>query len=339
MIDFLPYVHDEIPFETMQDVFEKLRTPCKAGVVLHFDDAFADSPSVFFYHDSWYMYYVKILKDTSVSGYETCIAKSPDLLHWTETGRLLTRNDRNHWDSLQCGGYLAYQDIRFGGSNTPEKVNGRYYVSYLGGSLNGYETDPLSMGLACSEHPDGTTPFHRFEEPILTPHDPDTRTFETRTLYKSCLFRDEARMTGHPYVNAYNAKGEDGKERIFLAVSDDGEHWTRYGNEPVINEIREGNGVRITGDPQILKTGNLYIMLYFVLQNGQTFNTFACSRDLIHWTKWTGEPLIRSEYDFENIYAHKSWLLKHQGTVYHFYCAVSDQGERAIALASSAPLT
>ena len=33
-------------------------------------------------------------------------------------------------------------------------------------------------------------------------------------------------------------------------------------------------------------------------------------------------------------YAHKPWLVKHDGVVYHFYCAVGDNG-RVIALATS----
>lgn len=37
------------------------------------------------------------------------------------------------------------------------------------------------------------------------------------------------------------------------------------------------------------------------------------------------------------IYAHKPWVLKHDGIVYHFYCAVGDRG-RVIALATSKPL-
>ena len=40
---------------------------------------------------------------------------------------------------------------------------------------------------------------------------------------------------------------------------------------------------------------------------------------------------------WDNEYAHKPWLLKHNGVVYHFYCAVGNQG-RAIALATSRPM-
>jgi hypothetical protein len=37
---------------------------------------------------------------------------------------------------------------------------------------------------------------------------------------------------------------------------------------------------------------------------------------------------------FDRIYAHKPWVLKWHGVVYHFYCAVGVQG-RVLALATS----
>ena len=33
--------------------------------------------------------------------------------------------------------------------------------------------------------------------------------------------------------------------------------------------------------------------------------------------------------------AHKPWVVRHEGVVYHFYCAVGDQG-RVLGLATSA---
>ena len=66
-----------------------------------------------------------------------------------------------------------------------------------------------------------------------------------------------------------------------------------------------------------------------------SFNTFACSKNLVDWTVWNGEPLIKSEFEWENRYAHKSYVVKENNVVYHFYCAVNNQGERFIALATS----
>jgi predicted GH43/DUF377 family glycosyl hydrolase len=152
------------------------------------------------------------------------------------------------------------------------------------------------------------------------------------------MFYDEARTLGYPYVNAYNASGiEYSKESIFLAVSDDGENWQRFGDAPVIWDDSEAQNIRINGDPQILKIGDLYVMLYFCLQGEKTYDTFACSYDLVHWRKWQGKPLIESEYDWENKYAHKPWVVVKDGVVYHFYCAANTQGERFIALAVGTP--
>ncbi|MEO7597570.1 MAG: hypothetical protein ABIV50_01465 [Opitutus sp.] len=59
----------------------------------------------------------------------------------------------------------------------------------------------------------------------------------------------------------------------------------------------------------------------------------ACSYDPIHWTKWNGSHLIEPAERYDEKFAHKPWVLKHDGVVYHFYCAVRAEG-RVIALAT-----
>ena len=157
----------------------------------------------------WYMYFIKINKNTGDSGYETHLASSDNLLDWKYEHIVLKRTDDNHWDSKQVAGYAAFADIDFGGSSELQPVNGRYYLSYIGGALDGYETDPLSMGLAYSNDPVGV--FTKFDKPMFSPYDKDSRELETRTLYKSNLFIDEEMVTGHKYVSVYNAKAQDYK--------------------------------------------------------------------------------------------------------------------------------
>ncbi len=323
--------------ERMQEIYEMIKTPYKHGAVVKFEDSMADSPTVFRYNNQWYMYFVRIDKNVSESGYETHMASSDNLLDWNYEKVILKRTQNGRWDSKQCGGYAGFVDLNFGGSNEMQKVNGKYYMVYLGGCLNGYETDPLSMGLAYSDNPIDADSFSVFPAPILSPKDTDAREFETLTIYKGDMFIDEARVLGHKYINAYNAKATDNMERIYLAVSDDGEHWARYGKEPIINEIGKIDKLLISGDPQIVKIGDLYVMFFFrAFSDGLgAYNTFACSYDLLNWTMWDGEPLIKSEEEWENVCAHKSWVVKADGIVYHFYCAVNDKGERFIALATS----
>ena len=121
-----------------------------------------------------------------------------------------------------------------------------------------------------------------------------------------------------------------------MAVSDDMTHWMRYGEEPVID-----NGKGISGDPQIAKIRDVWVMFYFGCRWKQgvkgAFDSFACSYDLVHWTQWQGEPQVKPSEPWDKSHAHKPWLIKHNGVVYHFYCATGDQG-RVIALATSKDL-
>lgn len=318
----------------MQEIYEIIKTPYKLGAVIKDDEYLTDSPSVFGYNGKWYMYYIMIHKNISDSGYETHLASSDDLINWKYEGKLFERKEDNHWDSKQIAGYAAFVDNNFDGTNEIQRVNDKYYMAYLGGNLDGYETDPLSIGLSYSDNP--TEKFTRFEKPILAPSDSDVREFETLTLYKSNMFIDEAMTLGHKYVNAYNAKPLDNKERIYLAVSDDGENWKRYLDTPIIDETKTIDNLLISGDPQIVKIDGYYVMFFFrSIENGGAYNTFAVSENLVDWTIWDGELLIKPEYDWENVFAHKSCVVKHDGVVYHYYCAVNDKGERFIALATS----
>jgi predicted GH43/DUF377 family glycosyl hydrolase len=212
--------------------------------------------------------------------------------------------------------------------------------------LQGYETDPLSIGLAWTKSPDKAAPWNRLENnPRLTPSQPDARDFERATLYRSNIIWDREERLGHPFVMFYNGKqqGKRAIERIGMAVSEDMVNWTRHGDGPVID-----NEVGISGDPQIVRMNGapngdssplgtpLWVMFYFGhVWKPKVFDTFACSRDLVHWTKWTGEHLVEpSAEGFDSTFAHKPWLIKHDGVVYHFYCSVN-KSERTIAVATS----
>ena len=204
--------------DEMRAIYQRIRTPKKIGAVMKWENDFTDSPTVFFHEGKFYMYFIAISKDVTVSGYETHLAVSDDLVNWSYIGPIFRRNDLDRWDSRQCAGYAAFVDIRFDGSYALSKPGGSYYISYLAGNSDGYEPDPLYMGLAKSTDPTDPDGFTRFPEPILTPHDDDIRPYEEKTLYKSFLFEDTEGVTGYKYVNVYNAKDNNRKERIFLAL-------------------------------------------------------------------------------------------------------------------------
>jgi len=316
----------------MQRVFHAVQTPYKLGPILRPEPGEQlDCPNVFRHGNRWYMVYVAIKDEI---GYETRLAASDDLLHWTPLGTILPFQP-DGWDKWQADGSLALIDSVWGGSAELQSFDGKYWMSYFGGAKQGYETDPLAIGLAWTTTPTEPKPWNRLaENPVLAPDQSDARPFERATLYKSHILWDRQKSLGYPFVMYYNGKQQGpGTERIGMAVSDDMIHWSRYGAGPVID-----NGARgISGDPQIVRMGDLWAMFYFGFlwkEGAGAFDTFACSRDLVHWTRWQGDPLIRSSEPYDKTFAHKPWLLKHDGVVYHFYCAVGKAG-RLIALATS----
>jgi len=318
-----------IGLETMQRIYEEVKTPYRHGIILRGEEGRkVDCPSVFRQNGRWYMMYIIF----DGSGYETAIAESDDLLNFRPLGRILSFREGT-WDARQAAGYIALQDHSWGGSYELRQYQGRYWLSYIGGALKGYETDPLAVGIAWTTDPTRPAEWNRLDEPVLSRDQPDVRDFEALTQYKSNIICDMDRSLGYPFVMFYNGKKKSGYERIGIAVSNDMKRWLRYGADPVID-----NGKGISGDPQITRIGDVWVMFYFGCGwKPKAFDTFACSYDLVHWTKWEGRHLVEPSESWDQTYAHKPWVIKHDGIVYHFYCAVGDQG-RVIALATSKDL-
>ena len=160
------------------------------------------------------------------------------------------------------------------------------------------------------------------------------------TLVSSFVFRDAAARPGAPFVMYYNARPPRGDETIGMAIPQHMRTWRRYGDSPVLVNPRPPelkHGV-ISGDLQVVRMEDVLVMFYFgTFRKPKAFDTFAASRDLPHWTRGNGPRLIAPSEPWDAEYAHTPWLLKHTGVVYHFYCAVGNQG-RAIALATSRPM-
>jgi predicted GH43/DUF377 family glycosyl hydrolase len=329
----------------MTTIYEEIKTPYKYGLVLvpENDSLKMDCPSVFRKGKLWYMTYIVF----NGRGYETYLAQSKDLLNWKKLGKTLTfNNDTTAWDAHQKAGYIALQDYQWGGSYTLQHYNHNYWMSYFGGNAKGYEAGQLSLGVAFTNN-NISTPhqWQTLSKPVLTSTDTDVRWWENKKQYKNTVIWDKQKTTGYPFVMYYNANGDTSNgrdkktrwfERIGMAVSNDMLHWQRFKTEPVMH-----HKIGITGDPMIQKIGNVWVMFYFgAFWEGRkdAFNRFACSYDLVNWTDWKGEDLIHSSEPYDAKYAHKSFVVKWKGTVYHFYNAVNNKDQRGIAVATSKDL-
>ncbi|MDO4627578.1 MAG: glycosylase [Planctomycetia bacterium] len=329
-------VSEEVKIEEMENVYKEVKTPFKYGIVVEeLGGHLVDSPGIFRKDGTWFMSFISQSKGW---GYESFLAKSDDLLKWEFLGPLMSFREEG-WDAWQAAAYPALVDCAWSGSSEMLPFEGKYWYTYLGGALKGYETEPLSIGMAWTENPTKVGELGRLEKPVLSVSDTSARWFEKATLYKSNVIWDRDKTLGHPFVMYYNAKCDGSRaggrrtERIGMAVSDDLLTWTRFGEEPVID-----NGTGISGDPQIVKIGDLWVMFYFgAFWRPKAFDTFAVSRDLVHWKKWEGPDLISPSEPWDATYAHKPWVVKWDGVVYHYYCAVGNRG-RAIALATSEPI-
>jgi predicted GH43/DUF377 family glycosyl hydrolase len=317
-----------VPRDVMEKIYEEIKTPYKYDIVLKHPDStkMVDSPTIFRKDSIWYMTYIVY----DGRGYETWIAESADLLNWKTKGGILSFTE-NTWDANQKAGYMALVDIEWGGSYEVEKFKGKYWMTYLGGASKGYEAGTLGVGMANSATLTEAVEWERVPQPLLNPHDKDARWFETRTIYKSLIIHDINKLTSYPFLMYYNAKGNSGDfESIGMAGSKDMLNWKRIGADPVITK-RKG----ICGDAQIARIGDIYVMFYFgAFWKSGAFDRFACSYDLVNWTEWDCGDLIAPSKDYDATYAHKPWVIKWKGVVYHFYTAAGKSG-RVIALATS----
>ena len=341
--------------DEMAAVFNEAQTPYKYGLVVAPKDGshMTDCPTVFRMNDHWYMTYVIF----DGNGYETWMSESDDLLHWHEVGCLLPFRSGT-WDQQQRAGFPALTDWTWGSDQqTLGEVDGRYWMSYFGGENKGYEAQPLSIGMAFTD----ADAFRRklnqhstdlawqvLDAPVLSPKDSSVQWWETGTHYKPLIYRDPARTLGFDYILYYNAYGRHpetqlGAERIGLALSNDLTHWQRYEGNPVFHHETKGT---ITGDAQIVRFREgsdgqppLYVMFYFrafdPTRSYKAYNTFSCSHDLVHWEDWQGQDLIWPTEAYDDLFSHKTFILKWQGVVYHFFCAVDKDMRRGIAVATS----
>jgi len=336
--------------QDMQRIFQEVRTPYKYGMVVAPTDNYhkIDCPTVFQQDGKWLMTYVIYNGKDGLDGrgYETWLAESDDLLHWTTKGRILSYKD-NGWDMNQRGGFPALIDWTWGGSYGISKYKKNYWMTYIGGHGTGYEAvrEPLNIGMAWTNG--DITQAHEWqsgEKPLLSINDKDVQWWEKLVQYKSTIYDDPQKTLGKRFVMFYNAGGinPDNQlkaERIGIALSNDLKKWKRYNGNPVFaNEV----GGIITGDAQIANMGDLYVMFYFKAYDPSrkynAFNTFAVSRDLLNWQRWEGEDLIWPTKSYDEMFAHKSYVVKHDGVVYHFYCAVNNDQQRGIAVATSVPM-
>ena len=132
-----------------------------------FDERAVDIPFVFWHGGRFHMLYTGF----DGQGYQSALAVSDDLIHWTHKGVILKRDlDSGRWDRV--GGAATWMIKESDGlEDLPRlrKVDGKYWLVYHSYPGTGYESGPAEIGLAWTQ-----------DEELLDWHFPEKPCFSWR---------------------------------------------------------------------------------------------------------------------------------------------------------------
>lgn len=347
------------------DPIAPYRTPYKypelivkaTGVKGDFDGLSVDDPIVFRADSRFHMLYIGF----DGTGYQTSLASSADLLHWTRTALVGPRDPASKYTKYNLAISSILRDKNLRGTGEAIKVNGRYLAAWNAYPSAGYEEGAAVIGLATSHDLLHWT----LTDPILSPA--DGAPWEHGGLYRPDLLLD--RGTFHLYYNAKTdtlpkTEGGGWHEQTGVATSTDLKTWTRYPGNPILRNGPRGSATypatnplhdqspqtddardsRFASNPYVVKNGSQYAMFYFGFgyqRPGRACEMLAIGDDCFHFTK-VPEILIDvgPPGSIDETFAHKPSVIYHEGALYHFYCAVSGKYPsevRGIAVARSKP--
>ncbi|MDL2300956.1 hypothetical protein LJC58_01225 [Lachnospiraceae bacterium OttesenSCG-928-D06] len=312
-----------------------------SGIEGAFDEKGVDIPFVFWHNNQFYMLYTGF----DGTGYQSALAVSDDLLHWTHKGVILKRDlSSERWDRIGGSATWIVKD-----SNSLweipklKKVDGKYIMVYHSYPNSGYEDGPAEIGLAwCSD--EELLDWHFSEKPIFSWKDGED--WEAGGLYKACLLYEN-----NQWYLFYNAKNKEARwiEQTGMAVSKDLKDFQRCRENPILKIGKNSWDERFVSDPYIVYDGDMWINFYFGLgnvdadgkpllsakgeplldENGKPSlmgyshaqEGLALSKDFIHWEK-VREPIIPfgEPGRIDSGHAHKASMVYYEGTLYHFYC-------------------
>jgi predicted GH43/DUF377 family glycosyl hydrolase len=309
-----------------------------------FDQRSIDDPIVFHANGAFQMLYI----GWDGIGYQTGLATSADLLHWTRTALVAPRDPASKYTRYNLALSSILRDKQLRSRGEALKVNGKYLGAWNAYPSAGYEEGAAVIGLATSED----LLHWQLTDPILTPQ--DGAPWEHGGLYRPDLML--ARGTYYLYYNAKTdtlpaSEGGGWHEQTGVATSTDLKNWARYQHNPILRNGPRGNATtpdardsRFASNPFVVQNGRDYAMFYYGFRYqrpGRACEMLALGANPYSFVK-SPEILIDTGAPgaIDETFAHKPSVITHEGVLYHFYCAVSGQYPnevRGIAVARSKP--
>lgn len=329
-----------IPDSVIEQLYEEVKTPYQYDVIIsegaegEWDGVSIDNPTMFSMPgDDEYVYMTYSGFDGK--GYRNGMARSRDMLTWEKMGIIVERGEPGDWDGATVGGYIV-RDHTWGELPTPHvmkdgEYKGQYVLTYFATDKEGYEQGTRQSGAAFTPkifNEDGSVvKWTRYKEPILSAKD-GKYAYEKGIIWKLHVIYNEEDGKYYGYYNT-----ADAPEITCGVTSDDILHWTRMDTNPLIVP-ENGWGNTHNADPDVVKIGDYWVMFYFTSKPGQSgvIDSFAVSKDMTHWQK-SFKSLTELNDSWCCWHAHKPCVVKHNGVVYHYYCAVTWYPEYARTIA------
>lgn len=334
------------PAEKTIPMPDDLKTPYKLGRLVVSNtpgegnwDQSIDCPFVFHHKGKFYMIY---LGHDGV-GYQTGLATSKDLIHWSKGELVLGRDPNSPVIKYNIAVSWMLRENELFSEGNLKKVDGQYVGVYHAYPDPGGEEGSAVIGLCW------TKDFKNWkvDDPFLTCE--GGAWWERGGLYKPCLVEENG-----TYYLVYNAKTVqkpgvaffDGgwNEQIGMAWSKDLKNWTRFEGSPIIRNGGPGSlDERVAGDPCVYRYGNQWAIYYYCV-DGQPKEHFgvwdrvALSPDLKSAVKCEGSLVGKgSKGSFDDGWAAKPYVIWNKGILYHFYKAAGPNSD-GITVATSKPL-
>ena len=329
-----------IPDSVIDQLYEEVKTPYQYDVIISegaegdWDGVSIDNPTMFSMPgDDEYVYMTYSGFDGK--GYRNGMARSRDMLTWEKMGIIVERGEPGDWDGATVGGYIV-RDHTWGELPTPHvmkdgEYKGQYVLTYFATDKEGYEQGTRQSGAAFTPkifNDDGSVvKWTRYKEPILSAKD-GKYAYEKGIIWKLHVIYNEEDGKYYGYYNT-----ADAPEITCGVTSDDILHWTRMDTNPLIVP-ENGWGNTHNADPDVVKIGDYWVMFYFTSKPGQSgvIDSFSVSKDMTHWQK-SFKSLTELNDSWCCWHAHKPCVVKHNGVVYHYYCAVTWYPEYARTIA------
>lgn len=295
-----------------------------------FDSRAVDCPFVFHHDGKFHMTYLGF----DGTGYQTGLATSTDLLHWTRRGCILRRDPANPITRYNVALNWILRDTRLRSRGDLKKVNGRYLGVFHAYPNPGYEAGPAVIGLCWSAD------LFRWEIGDICLRPEDGADWENGGLYKPCLI--EHRGTYYLFYNAKNRE-KRWREQTGVATSTDLKTWRRYEGNPIVRTGGAGSwDERFASDPCVMLDGRKWLLFYFGLDaQGKARDLLATGDSPFQMTKADRILIdVGPPGSVDSVYAHKPSVIWHRGALLHYYCAVSGKWPdevRGISVASSRP--